>query len=102
MTEELIQARCAHSALESDLAGALALQQQEAQKMAKERDAALARGLEAETQAAEMEKGNSKLFQQQQVCRLSLNRQYPILLRPEPAFVFCQQHLSARVSQPRS
>ena len=68
MTEEMIQARGAHSALESDLAGALALQQQEAQNIAKERDAALARALAAETQAAELEEANSKLFQQQQAC----------------------------------
>ena len=87
MTEELSQARGAHSALESDLAGALALQQQEAQKMAKERDAALARALAAETQAAELEEANSKLFQQQQVCRPSLVGQYPILRNLWPAFL---------------
>ena len=76
MTEEMNQARGAHSALESDLAGALALQQQEAQKLAKEGDAAVARALAAETQAAELEEANSKLFQQQQVCKLSFYRQY--------------------------
>ena len=87
MTEEMNQARGAHSALESDLAGALALQQQEAQKLAKERDAALARALAAETQAAELEEANSKLFQQQQVRILILVGQYPSLHNPALASV---------------
>lgn len=70
LTEEMNQARQAHSTLEGDLAGALALQQQEAQSIAKERDAALARALAAEKQAADLELANDKLFQQQQVCCL--------------------------------
>ena len=76
MTEELSQAQGAHSTLESDLAGALALQQQEAQKLAKERDAALARASAAEMQAAELEEANSKLFQQQQAREQSLLRRF--------------------------
>ena len=87
MTEEMDRARGAHSALESDLAGALALQQQEAQKLAKEREAALARALAAETQAAELEEANSKLFQQQQVCMLSLVAQFQSLRISGLAFV---------------
>ena len=87
MTEDLVQARGAHSALESDLAGALALQQQEAQKLAKERDAAVARALAAETQAAELEEANSKLFQQQQVSILSLFGQFQTLRNSGLAFV---------------
>ena len=68
--EELNQARQAHSTLEGDLAGALALQQQEAQSIAKERDAAMARALAAEKQASDLKVAKDKLFQQQQVCSL--------------------------------
>ncbi len=69
MMEELNQARQAHSTLEGDLAGALALQQQEAQSIAKERDAAMARALAAEKQASDLKVAKDKLFQQQ-VCSL--------------------------------
>lgn len=65
--EELDRAQQAHSSLERDLAGALAMQQQEAQSMAKERDSAVARALAAETRAADLKEANDKLFQQQQV-----------------------------------
>jgi hypothetical protein len=67
MTEELNQARQAHSTLEGELAGALALQQQEAQSIAKERDAAVARAFAAEKQVADLKLANDNLFQQQQV-----------------------------------
>ena len=67
MREELEHAQQAHTSLESDLAGALAMQQQEAQSMARERDAAVARALAAETQAADLKQANDKLFLQQQV-----------------------------------
>ena len=67
MREELERAQQAHTSLESDLAGALAMQQQEAQSMARERDAAVARALAAETQAANLKQANDKLFLQQQV-----------------------------------
>lgn len=67
MSDELGRARGAAAALEGDLAGALALQQQEAQSIARERDAALARAAAAEKHAADLEQANDKLFQQQQV-----------------------------------
>ena len=71
MSEELNRAQEAHTSLESDLAGALSLQQQEAQNMARERDSAVARALAAEKQAADLKQANDKLFQQQQVCVLT-------------------------------
>ena len=72
--EELERAQRAHSSLERDLAGALAMQQQEAQAMVKERDSAVARALAAETQAADLKQANDKLFQQQQVPVLPVDR----------------------------
>ena len=67
MREELERAQEAHSSLERDFAGALAMQQQEAQSIAKERDSAVARAQAAEQQAADLKQANDKLFQQQQV-----------------------------------
>ena len=74
MREELERAQQAHSSLERDLAGALAMQQQEAQTMVKERDSAVARALAAEKQAADLKQANDKLFQQQQVPVLPVDR----------------------------
>ena len=80
MREGLERAQQAHSSLERDLAGALAMQQQEAQSMAKVRDSALARALAAETQAADLKEANDKLFQQQQVPAPHRNRRVALHL----------------------